>query len=107
RAEVEQSSDKNRLRRAWASPKGLRYFSEVNNSEVGIWYILTALAFMIFAGILALLMRTQLAIPENDFLSAELYNQTFTLHGTVMMFLFAVPIFEAVAVFLLPSILGT
>ena len=51
-------------------------------------------------------MRAQLAVPDNDFLSADLYNQVFTLHGTVMMFLFAVPIFEAVAIFLLPQMLG-
>ena len=51
-------------------------------------------------------MRTQLAVPDNDFLSADFYNQAFTLHGTVMMFLFAVPIFEAVAIFLLPPMLG-
>ena len=61
---------------------------------------------MLFAGVLALLMRTQLAVPANDFLSADFYNQAFTLHGTVMMFLFAVPIFEAVAIFLLPPMLG-
>ena len=61
---------------------------------------------MLFAGVLALLVRAQLAVPENDLLSADLYNQAFTLHGTVMMFLFAVPIFEAVAIFLLPPMLG-
>src|SRR3546814_6480094 len=61
---------------------------------------------MLFAGVLALLMRTQLAVPDNDFLSADLFNQAFTLHGTVMMFLFAVPIFEAVAIYLLPPMLG-
>jgi cytochrome c oxidase subunit I+III len=61
---------------------------------------------MLFAGVLALLVRLQLAVPDNDFLSADLFNQAFTLHGTVMMFLFAVPIFEAVAIFLLPSMLG-
>ena len=54
----------------------------------------------------ALMMRAQLAVPDNDLLSADLYNQVFTLHGTVMMFLFAVPIFEAVAIFLLPPMLG-
>ncbi|TJW33387.1 MAG: cytochrome ubiquinol oxidase subunit I, partial [Mesorhizobium sp.] len=60
----------------------------------------------VWAGVLALLMRLQLAVPDNDFLSADFFNQAFTLHGTVMMFLFAVPIFEAVAIFLLPPMLG-
>ncbi len=52
------------------------------------------------------MMRAQLAVPENDLLSAELYNQVFTLHGTVMMFLFAVPIFEAFSIMILPEMLG-
>src|SRR3546814_5021712 len=52
-------------------------------------------------------MRTQLAVPENDFVSAEFYDQLFTLHGSVMMFLFAVPILEAVAILLLPEILAS
>ena len=95
-----------RLRRVWASPTGWRYWTSVNNTQVGLWYGSTAFAFMLFAGVLALIMRTQLALPANDFVSARFYNQAFTLHGTVMMFLFAVPIFEAVAIFLLPPMLG-
>ncbi|MDF1775705.1 MAG: cytochrome c oxidase subunit I [Rhizobiaceae bacterium] len=96
-----------RLSKAWETPGGWRYWSSVNNSEVGIWYIVTAFGFMLFAGVLGLLIRTQLAVPDNEFLSAETYNQVFTLHGTAMMFLFAVPIFEAVAILILPALLGT
>ncbi len=95
-----------RLRATWAAPPGWRYWSDVNNTSIGLWYGATAFAFMLFAGCLALLVRAQLAVPDNDLVPAELYNQAFTLHGTVMMFLFAVPIFEAVAIFLLPSMLG-
>jgi len=95
-----------RLLRVWSTPKGWHYWSAVNNSEVGIWYTATAFGFMLFAGVLALIIRTQLAVPDNDLVSAGLYNQIFTLHGTVMMFLFAVPIFEAVAILLLPEMLG-
>jgi cytochrome c oxidase subunit I+III len=62
--------------------------------------------FLLFGGGLALLMRLQLAVPGNDFLSAEFYNQAFTVHGSVMMFLFAIPVFEAIAVLLLPQMLG-
>ena len=95
-----------RLRKVWAAPKGWRYWSAVNNTEVGVWYTAAAFGFMLFAGVLALLMRVQLAVPENDFLTSNFYNQVFTLHGTAMMFLFAVPIFEAVAIILLPQMLG-
>ena len=102
----ERAGQEERLRKTWETPKGIRYWTSVNNSEIGLWYGVTAFFFMLFAGLLGLLMRAQLATPNNDLISAELYNQAFTLHGTVMMFLFAVPIFEAVAIFLLPSMLG-
>jgi cytochrome c oxidase subunit I+III len=95
-----------RLLKAWATPKGWRYWSAVNNSEVGVWYTATAFFFMLYAGVLALLVRIQLAVPENDFLAAETYNQAFTLHGTVMMFLFAVPLFEAFSIAILPEMLS-
>ncbi|PXA99093.1 cytochrome ubiquinol oxidase subunit I [Nostoc sp. 3335mG] len=94
------------LARVWDNPKGWRALSDVNNSVIGLWYIATAFAFMLFGGALALIIRVQLFVPENTLISAELYNQTFTLHGTVMMFLFAVPIFEAVAILILPGMLG-
>ena len=51
-------------------------------------------------------MRLQLAVPGNTFLSPETYNQIFTMHGTVMMFLFAVPVVEAMGILLLPQMLG-
>ncbi|MGH9336651.1 MAG: cytochrome ubiquinol oxidase subunit I, partial [Vicinamibacteria bacterium] len=67
-----------RLLRTWETPSGWRYWSSVNNTDVGLWYTGMAFFFFLFAGVLALLMRIQLAVPENDFLSAELYNQAFT-----------------------------
>ncbi|MES0197916.1 cytochrome c oxidase subunit I [Mesorhizobium sp. M0011] len=98
--------EEEQLRLVWKTPIGWRYWTSVNNTQVGLWYGGAAFAFMLFGGVLALLVRTQLAVPGNNFLSADFYNQAFTLHGTVMMFLFAVPIFEAVAIFLLPPMLG-
>ncbi len=102
----EKKAEEEQLRKVWVNPSGWRYWTSVNNTQIGLWYGSTAFAFMLFAGLLALLVRAQLAVPENDLISAELYNQAYTLHGTVMMFLFAVPIFEAVAIFLLPPMLG-
>ncbi|RWK41441.1 cytochrome c oxidase subunit I [Mesorhizobium sp.] len=106
RSRQEYKAQEQRLRAVWANPAGWRYWTSVNNYQIGLWYGSAAFAFMLFAGVLALLMRMQLAVPDNDFLSADVFNQAFTLHGTVMMFLFAVPIFEAVAIFLLPPMLG-
>tara|TARA_R110002020_G_scaffold50864_4_gene144169 strand:+ start:9648 stop:12158 length:2511 start_codon:yes stop_codon:yes gene_type:complete len=102
----ERAAQEERLRKVWKTPGGWRYWTSVNNSEIGMWYGVTAFTFMLFAGVLALLVRLQLSVPNNDFLSADFFNQAFTLHGTVMMFLFAVPIFEAIAIYLLPSMLG-
>jgi cytochrome c oxidase subunit I+III len=96
-----------RLRAAWQRPTGwLKRWTDTNNNRVGVWYVLTAFAFMLFAGVLALIMRTQLAVPDNDLVGASTYNQLFTLHGSAMMFLFAVPMFEAVSIVLLPQLLG-
>ncbi|WP_186420521.1 cytochrome c oxidase subunit I [Bosea sp. CS1GBMeth4] len=94
------------LKRAWALPKGWRILGAVNNTVIGGFYIATAFLFFLLAGILGLLIRLQLAVPGNGFLSQESYNQIFTMHGTVMMFLFAVPAVEAVGVLLLPQMLG-
>ncbi|HEX3159503.1 MAG TPA: cytochrome c oxidase subunit I [Gemmatimonadaceae bacterium] len=95
-----------RLYAAWARPRRFGLLTEVNNTVIGVLYIATGFLFFFGAGVLALLMRVQLAVPGNTFLDADTYNQFFTMHGTVMMFLFAVPIVEAVAVLLLPNMLG-
>jgi len=96
-----------RLRAVWESPKGWFFrWTDCNNNTVGVWYTLTAFGFMLFAGVLALIMRAQLAVPDNDLVSASTFNQLFTLHGSMMMFLFAVPMFEAVSILLLPQLLG-
>lgn len=94
------------LERAWAPPTGWRRISAVNNSQIGRYYLATALLFFVLAGVLALVMRAQLAVPGNTLVGADTYNQLFTMHGSVMMFLFAVPVVEAVAVWLLPNMLG-
>ena len=95
------------LARAWAPPPaGWRRLAAVNNTYVGLFYIGTALLFFVLAGVLGLMIRAQLAVPEAGLLSATTYNQVFTMHGTVMMFLFAVPVVEAMAVYLLPGMLG-
>ena len=94
------------LERVWKAPTGWRALTVVNNTSIGLLYIGTAFLFFLLAGVLALLMRTQLAAPDSHLIGHALYNQLFTMHGTVMMFLFAVPAVEAVAVLLLPNMLG-
>jgi len=94
------------LEAVWALPKGWRLITAVNNTVIGYFYIAAAILFFLLAGVLALLMRLQLAVPSNTLLSQEAYNQIFTMHGTVMMFLFAVPAVEAMGMLLLPQMVG-
>ena len=60
-AEELRKGQEERLNKVWETPKGWRYWSGVNNTEVGVWYTATSFAFMLFAGVLGLLARVQLA----------------------------------------------
>ncbi|MGE0773932.1 MAG: cbb3-type cytochrome c oxidase subunit I [Sphingomonadaceae bacterium] len=94
------------LKRIWHAPGGWARLTVVNNNYIGIYYVGAAFLFFVLAGILALVMRVQLALPLNGVLSQDTYNQFFTMHGTIMMFLFAVPAVEALGVLLLPQMLA-
>ncbi|NAZ37018.1 cytochrome c oxidase subunit I [Rubellimicrobium sp. CFH 75288] len=96
------------LSRIWASDPGFRgWFTTVNHNDVGRMFIVTSVFFFLVGGILAMLIRAQLATPRSAFVGPEIYNQIFTMHGTIMMFLFAIPLIEGVAIYLLPKLLGT
>lgn len=95
------------LTRTWTDPRGFfGWFMRVQNQPLGLRFIALTFTFFLIAGVDALFIRTQLAVPENDFLSAQTYNELFTVHGTMMMFLFAVPIMEGFATLVLPGMLG-
>jgi cytochrome c oxidase subunit I+III len=96
------------LERIWAPLPGFRrWFTTTNNNDIGRLFLIVATTFFVIGGILAMLIRAQLATPGSAFMGPEAYNQVFTMHGTVMMFLFAIPFFEALSVLLLPGMLGT
>ncbi|MBV9461693.1 MAG: cytochrome c oxidase subunit I [Bradyrhizobium sp.] len=96
------------LTETWKTPAGpWGALSTVDHKIIGKRYIFTAFVFLALGGILAALMRVQLAQPEARFISADRYNQIFTMHGANMMFLFAVPVMEAMAVYLVPLMVGT
>ncbi|MEL6798956.1 MAG: cytochrome c oxidase subunit I [Pseudomonadota bacterium] len=90
----------------WATPQGARVLSSVSHRVVGKRFLITGFIFFLIAGVLALLVRLQLIVPENTFLDSETYNQFFTMHGTIMMFLFAIPMLEGFAVYLIPLMIG-
>src|SRR5437763_15387054 len=96
------------LERIWRRPKGIYgWLATTNHKDISLRYIVTAFTFFVLAGILALLMRIQLAMPELRLIGPDLYNQLFTVHGTTMMFLFAVPIMEGIGLYLVPLMVGT
>jgi cytochrome c oxidase subunit I+III len=95
-----------RLEHAWAFPRGISVITEINNNLIGPLFLATALMFLLLAGLLGVLIRLQLALPGLNILDADTYNQVFTTHGVVMMFLFAVPVVEAVGISFLPAMLG-
>ncbi len=95
------------LRRTWAPARGFPgVLSEVNNQLIGVRFMVTAFLFFLIGGVLALLMRIQLTVAENDFLGPQVFNELFTMHGSTMMFLFAVPFLEGLALYLLPLMIG-
>jgi cytochrome c oxidase subunit I+III len=98
-----------RLEAVWREPAGFwGWFRAVHHTTIGRRYAITAFIFFLLAGLLAGAMRLQLAFPENHFLTNDQYNQFFTMHGSTMMFLFAVPMmFEALSVYLVPLMVGT
>ncbi|HWC10751.1 MAG TPA: cbb3-type cytochrome c oxidase subunit I [Acidimicrobiales bacterium] len=106
---VEQPLSHDELNRLFADPPGLwGQLTGVQNDKLGKRLLLTGFFFLLLGGSFdSVLMRLQLAIPENELVSPELYNELFTNHGTVVMFLVILPIFEGFAIMTLPLLLGT
>jgi cytochrome c oxidase subunit I+III len=92
------------LDETWADPPG--WFCAVNHKTIAKRFIVTTLVFFALAGLLAIAMRLQLSRPENHLMGPDLYNQVFTMHGSTMMFLFAVPVMQAVGMYLIPLMIG-
>src|SRR3954463_15674955 len=82
------------------------WFATTDHKRIGILYIWTTLAFFAAAGVMALLMRTQLATPNEEFLTRNAYNSVLTMHGTTMIFLVIVPILAGFGNFLVPLMIG-
>ncbi len=97
------------LDETWSSPPGLLgRLTTVQNDVIGMRLILTGLFFLLLGGSVdSVVMRLQLAVPENDLVGPQLYNEMFTNHGSVTMFLVILPIFEGFAILILPLMLGT
>jgi cytochrome c oxidase subunit 1/cytochrome c oxidase subunit I+III len=97
-----------RLERIWQPRPGIvGWLTTTDHKRIGLMYLVASLAFFLAGGIEALLVRTQLAAPDQGVLSPAAYNQVFTLHGVTMIFLFVIPISTgAFGNYLLPLMIG-
>jgi cytochrome c oxidase subunit I len=84
----------------------LAWLSTVDHKRIGVLYMLTALVFFIIGGVESLFIRLQLAVPNNDFLHPDTFNKLFTLHGTTMIFLVAMPALFGFVNYVLPLQVG-
>ncbi|TDU74285.1 cytochrome c oxidase subunit 1 [Streptomyces sp. KS 21] len=105
-AEAEQDDERVTGSRVRAGSQVLRLLSTTDHKVIGNMYLVTAFGFFLFGGVLALVMRAELARPGLQIVSAEQYNQLFTLHGTIMMLLFATPTFTGFANAIMPLQIG-
>lgn len=92
---------------SWADAPGIwGFLTTVDHKRIAARYILTVVLLLFLAGMLALDMRLQLAMPDMERMTPQLYNESFSLHGSTMLFLVSVPVMEAMAVWLVPLMLG-
>lgn len=96
------------LEAIWRTKPGfLGWLSSVDHKEIGKRYIVTAFVFLILGGLEALVMRLQLARPNQSLLTPQEYNQLFTVHGITLIFLYAAPVLSGFSNYLFPLILGS
>lgn len=83
------------------------WLTTVDHKKIGLMYLMSVAAFFFVGGVLALLLRTELLTPARNFMTADVYNQVFTLHGAIMIFFFLIPsVPAALGNFVLPLQLG-
>jgi cytochrome c oxidase subunit 1/cytochrome c oxidase subunit I+III len=100
-------ADVERLQRAWTEPRGvLPWLLTVDHKRIGVRYMVTAGAFFLAAGLEALVMRAQLARPDQRLVDPEAYDQLFSMHGLTMIFLFVTPMLSGFGNFLVPLMVG-
>jgi cytochrome c oxidase subunit 1 len=90
----------------WKDGRVASWLVTLDHKRIGIMYILTSLLFFVLGGILAVLMRAQLATPNESLLTKNSYNEALTMHGTTMIFLVVVPIMAGFGNYLVPLMIG-
>jgi cytochrome c oxidase subunit 1 len=83
-----------------------RWVTTTHHTDIGIMYIVSGFVFFVMAGVLALIMRVEVAIPGETLVTADTYNSLFTVHGTTMIFLWVIPVLVGFANILVPPLAG-
>ncbi|MGW2842682.1 aa3-type cytochrome oxidase subunit I [Streptomyces sp. NPDC001493] len=84
----------------------IRWLTTTDHKTIGTLYLITSFAFFCVGGVLALVMRAELARPGNQIISNEQFNQAFTMHGTIMLLMFATPLFAGFTNWIMPLQIG-
>jgi cytochrome c oxidase subunit 1 len=106
-AVLEAPMPRARFAARWDKNRGvLGWLTTVDHKKIAIMYLYTTFFFFLVGGVMALLVRIQLAEPQNKFLTAEQYNQIFTMHGTTMIFLWIIPVLSGFGNYFVPLMIG-
>src|SRR4029079_3565484 len=104
---IEYADPRDRARRAARGARLTRLLRTTDPKDIAILYLVTSFAFFMVGGAMALLIRVELAVPGQQFLSNEQYNQLFTMHGTIMLLLYATPVLFGFANYIVPLQIGS
>ncbi|MEV0741912.1 cbb3-type cytochrome c oxidase subunit I, partial [Streptomyces sp. NPDC050549] len=86
--------------------KSIKWLTTTDHKTIGTLYLVTAFGFFLIGGVMALLMRAELARPGLQIMSNEQFNQAFTMHGTIMLLMFATPLFAGFTNWIMPLQIG-
>src|ERR1700684_2973797 len=84
----------------------VEWVTTTDHKKIGIMYLVLTFVFFLLGGVEAMLMRSQLAVPNNTLISGEHYNELHTMHGTTMIFLFVVPVMAGFGNYFVPLMIG-
>src|SRR5436190_12742291 len=82
------------------------WVTTTDHKKIGILYVVNSFVFFFLGGLFAIGVRSQLAVPENKLIAPDLYNQLFTMHASLMLFLFVIPMLAGFANYVVPLMIG-
>ncbi|MFD3827243.1 cbb3-type cytochrome c oxidase subunit I, partial [Streptomyces sp. NPDC058625] len=105
-ATVDSYESEQPVRRKQAGSVVVKWLTTTDHKTIGTLYLVTSFVFFCIGGVMALVMRAELARPGLQVMSNEQFNQAFTMHGTIMLLMFATPLFAGFANWIMPLQIG-